>query len=793
MENQMTWRWLGRLGLGLPLFAALAIAAIPSLRYKALGRLRGEPFYRGLPHRYWIDALRTGDAQTRKDFFHGVRKNDTKVVPILEALLEIESADLRREATEGLGRVGPPAAPAVRQLCWLAAQDGDERVRTESQRTLDRLGDAALAELMEALGDTRDAVRGIAAAELAQLGPAARPATPVLLRLLKDQDRSVQRQAREALDHIGLDRDTATPVLRQLLDDETRELRFWAAEMLAGFDSASADQAIPILLQGVESDNPVHDRAVRALTRLGSLAVPALLRAAQHPKAELRSGAVEALGAVRAPEVPPALFAALMDPDNLVRQQAAYGLERSGPDIIPADRAALRDPEDSVRITTLELLAKLGRAAQSERGEVLAALKDSSDGVRKAAVAALVQISPDDLPALVDAAVQTLRKGSSADRLEALRRLELFGTRAAVALPALMSALEDPDPHVRAAAADAVGEVGAAAPEAVTALARGLKDKDVLVRRRVASAVRKSINVLNSGPAVRPVLVGLGDALRDVDGDVRRIAAEALQEVVYQASDSATLGLVIPVLVEALPDKVDKVRGPVEDALAKACERVTAENKVLIPSLVQILQQKTGIRDEASAALAKAVAGVGPADQTLVMDWLVLLKEDATPLAAQTQILHAVAKVGPGAKAAVPALIEMLRRYPVRERRPAPGPPGQAQVILRLAALHALAAIGPEATPAVPILIEALEADEPMRIAGNASGSAAPAKDVPYGVRQTAAFALGRIGTAAAAAIPALTRASQGENKDVRAAAEAALKQIRGKPAIEPAKPKERG
>jgi HEAT repeat protein len=53
----------------------------------------------------------------------------------------------------------------------------------------------------------------------------------------------------------------------------------------------------------------------------------------------------------------------------------------------------------------------------------------------------------------------------------------------------LAEALKDQDVHVRRFAADALGVVGPAAADAVSALAEALKDQDALVRRIAADAL----------------------------------------------------------------------------------------------------------------------------------------------------------------------------------------------------------------------------------------------------------------------------------------------------------------
>jgi HEAT repeat protein len=88
-----------------------------------------------------------------------------------------------------------------------------------------------------------------------------------------------------------------------------------------------------------------------------------------------------------------------------------------------------------------------------------------------------------------------------------------------------VEALKDPDPRKRQRAAKKLGNVGAADPAAVPALAAALKDRDPKVRAEAALAL------LRVGPDAREAVPALKEAARDRDPAVRSCAARALEKV----------------------------------------------------------------------------------------------------------------------------------------------------------------------------------------------------------------------------------------------------------------------
>ncbi len=91
---------------------------------------------------------------------------------------------VRETAADALARIGEAAIPDL----VAALGDRDEDVRAEAARALAKMGPAAKAAvpaLIVALGDRHEAVRRNAARALGQIGPAAEPAIPALIRAMK--------------------------------------------------------------------------------------------------------------------------------------------------------------------------------------------------------------------------------------------------------------------------------------------------------------------------------------------------------------------------------------------------------------------------------------------------------------------------------------------------------------------------------------------------------------------------------------------------------------------------------
>src|SRR5262245_53462906 len=139
----------------------------------------------------------------------------------------------------------------------------------------------------------------------------------------------------------------------------------------------------------------------------------------------------------------------------------------------------LRDPDVKVRREAVTAMGAL--KVKDAVPDLIAALKDSDEGVRAKAAEALWALGPEAREA-VPALTLLLQDASAGVRLNAAGALGDIGPDALPALPALRKALWDRDPYVRAQAATAVGRFGTAALAAVPDLVGALRDGAKAVR-----------------------------------------------------------------------------------------------------------------------------------------------------------------------------------------------------------------------------------------------------------------------------------------------------------------------
>lgn len=186
-------------------------------------------------------------------------------------------------------------------------------------------------------------------------------------------------------------RDTAALVrLLRRGDPSTRHL---AASALGELGDPAALNALLDALAGPDTEG-VRWRAAEGLALLGELAAPGLVVLAEDSDPDIRWKAIVALGDIGDPRAAPVLCERLADPDRFVRGRAVSALARLGRQCLPFMLDALANPDPRIRQGAAEVLGLLGDTAAVE--ELLRALQDPTESVRRAAAVALLRINPAD-------------------------------------------------------------------------------------------------------------------------------------------------------------------------------------------------------------------------------------------------------------------------------------------------------------------------------------------------------------------------------------------------------------
>ncbi|MCY2959124.1 MAG: HEAT repeat domain-containing protein [Planctomycetota bacterium] len=453
-------------------------------------------------------------------------------------------------------------------LLQVLAARGEERTRLRAVRALGRLprdeyGASVTDALESALQDRAVSVRAAAAFGLGQRGDA--DATDALLVALRDADGEVRARATEALSR--LDSERARQAVLAALDDADVRVREMATLGPARFPASSpqgnvadTDLCAFLLRDGKDPNKPSADERTRwrALFSLG------------RRKAE------------RARD----LFARFATSED-VRERifAVQGLAAIPPDAegLAVLRAKLTDADWRV---ASDAAAALGKHADSRSIDALCSAAQRADPVnaahhvRRAAVTALglMQNTPAEQPAAQEELIQTL-----AARNERLFRINNL------ARPALVSALKDASPAVRAAALDSLARL---AREGAWAEIGAAADAADAVERGGAAAACAHIDASHALPL-------LDRLLRDPRPYVATAAADALAEHV---ADPVARRMVRELLANA----DNGLRLSAATAL-KDC--ATSED---MPALERCFESSTGeISAEVAAAVLDAAAKAG--------------------------------------------------------------------------------------------------------------------------------------------------------------------------------------
>ncbi len=486
-------------------------------------------------------------------------------------------------------------------------------------------------------------------------------------------DDPVAARAKKLLARFG---EIAVGPLVKALKDKDANVRSAAVDPLAEI----GEPVIPTLLELVDAwDQYVRDGVVQVFGKIGEPVTDELIKIIQRTEPLpdqtaqrflwARDTAVRSLIQMKVPAIQPIIDHLLTFPDAEVRAIACETLGK-----IADQTAATPIEADEARRVVKPLVQRLTQdEAWVVRRKAAVALGLLGDVAKEMGVVdVLIAKLNDPRPEVKAAAAEAL--GNLGDpkaagplvatlihnRFGAVREIEVALEKlGAPALPAILPALTHPEVEVRRAAVQAVAKIGTSA--AVVPLAQRLKDPDLAIRRRAADAL-----ITLADARVVPQLI---EALRDPDPHVYYPARDALANVG---------GPAVPALVAALGDPDPRVAHMAEQALARI-------GRTAVPALCNALLSENGrIRQWAAVALGD----IGPDAVEAVAAFL---KDTTKPAYARAAAADALGRTG--APNALEPLVEAA---------------SSQEPMVQKAALRGLVRLGDE--KATPALVNALEA-----------------------------------------------------------------------------------
>jgi HEAT repeat protein len=502
-----------------------------------------------------------------------------------------------------------------------ASKNEEQPPKKTPQPTVESKSD--LQTLIANLRSKEIRVRASACEGLGKLGPAARPAIPLLVETMRDDDNTLRTAAGTALDNIGLFDKTQLDLILSCLTDKQVEVRRFAVRSLRELecDDAKVCRAVVKLL--ADSDSGIRKDVVALLGRFAETApsesLTALLRALGD--SELRAIAMEELKK----------FSPLDAGD------------------VPVLRQALKGKTAEARTYAVRQLGHLGPKAKEAQLDLTESLKDAKGDFRHLVVLALVAIDPDkfggiagQLAALTDEEAGLRQRGALA--------LTESHEEGKMAIPALIALLNDKDAQVRVAALLALEKIGAGtkAKDAVSATAKLLKDSEANVR---VAAVLLLAKIGKEPDAFLPQLI---ESLKDENSDVRANTLVVLGMQGRNAKDA------VGQLRRSL---VLKEEGKDRALVLWSIGKIGPDAKAAVPDLIQMLKEQDENR---RVPILDALAGIGKPAVSPLVD---ALKERDPWI--RLGAVQALEKMGPTAKGAIGPLSGRYTGDPMPEIRSA--------------------------------------------------------------------------------------------------------------------------
>jgi HEAT repeat protein len=434
--------------------------------------------------------VRTGSKGLRKLFDAIVKMDDnqrflirrslvnigSRVVEPLMRLFRLKDPEIISFSASCLGEIGNPRAVPV---LIRGLSHSDWSVRRSCAYALSEIGERGVEKIAEALKSANDDVRYWGTRILESIGE---PGTPFLVKALRDPSREIRFFAARAL--VGSFDPSVARYLIDALADEVWSVRKAAAETIIQLDSFNIEE----LLRHVSSDNADVRYWIRyILAKVGEEHLEKIAELMRKGDAELRLYACQAAGLINSEELIETLILALRDDSEWVRTYAAISLGQTGDprSIIPLVRS-FSDRNTDVHRSIVKAFSKLGKQVYDE---LIKCIEGKDTELKKNAAIAFAEMKDE----------------RGVDHIVML--------------------IEDPDPEVRSAAAEALGWFPCVKTK--TILTEALQDESLEVRLKVI----RSLGKMNSRPEILALMEHMGKTRDDRESrTVKRTLAEIAAE-----------------------------------------------------------------------------------------------------------------------------------------------------------------------------------------------------------------------------------------------------------------------
>lgn len=356
---------------------------------------------------------------------------DPKDAATVFLALKNEDAKIRREALRHVRELELLAVPYQTHLIALLT-DKDDFIKEQAIETIANLG-ADAPDAIAALADTlpppekwRSGLRGYGK----PLGPAFRPAVPVLIKALSNGNEDIRFQACTLLGQIGPGAHYAVPDLIDLLGVTRESYRVEAIlETLASI-GPRATEAIPLLARNVK-----FTAVVMCLGSIGPEAKVAI----------------------------PALKKSLTDPDPLVRLAATFALARIEKDVVKYRDALVRSmlppPGDHAQVLILKVFDNLAPDCPELIPSAVRLFPKLTPAARGDLVASIGKYGPAAKGVVPDLLKLMADEDGMPQYEQIARTLGAIGPDAIAALPELRKLLNHPELKVAIVARDAIAKI----------------------------------------------------------------------------------------------------------------------------------------------------------------------------------------------------------------------------------------------------------------------------------------------------------------------------------------------